>query len=325
MTFISTGLGDTRETIDIKIKGGTAMDRFSRLKDLGIIIMLSLFIFSCSQLGIQSKKETPETSTIPACEENYTKEGIWPMNRVSKTWVKYSPLDHKKGFDTAVMAVRTSGCKTISTDRDSGTINAEIISQKEDWKTYPVEIKLVKEQGALIVHLSSSSVSGDSAKESFCSFYKEFEKLLKRSPPAPAAKQASLPPKKSVEPEKGSPPLPPAPAVETPKASSPPVPSPEILPKTRVTWAKVNLREGPGTKYKVVGRVTKGASLMILEEEEGWYHVRLESGQEAWITKTATAGGTKAQPASGSSSSPSSPPSRTPSPAAQSSNPRSPM
>jgi hypothetical protein len=274
--------------------------------------MLSLFIFSCSQLGIQSKKEAPEPSTIPECKKNYAKEGIWPFNPVYKTWVKYSSLDYKKGFDTAVIAVKSSGYKTISTDRDSGTINAEITSQEVDGKTYPVEIKLVKEQRSVTVHLSSSSASGDAGKECFCSFYNEFEKSMKSSHPASVATQASPPP-----------------VVETPKTSSPPAPSPKTLPKTRVAQATANLREGPGTKHKVVGKVTKGTPLAILEEKEGWYHVRMESGKEAWISKTATSEGAKAHPTSGSSpsraSSPSPPSSPTPSTTVQSPKPKSPM
>src|SRR4030067_2834244 len=78
--LISTSLGDICGTITCKIKGGMAMIRLYRLNNLSIIIMLSLFIFSCSQLGIQSKKETPEPSTIPECKKNYTKPGIWPFN-----------------------------------------------------------------------------------------------------------------------------------------------------------------------------------------------------------------------------------------------------
>jgi hypothetical protein len=274
-------------------------------------------------LGLQSKKETPEPSTIPECEKNYTAEGIWPFSRVYKTWVKYSPLDYNKGFDTAVVAVKTNGYTMTSTDRGSGIIHAEILSQKEDRKTYPIEIKLVKEESSLIVHLSSSSAGGDSGKECFCSFYHEFEKSLKRSQPVPAAKRALPAPKKSIEPEKASSPPSPPPVVEAPKTFSPPAPPPNLLPKTRVAWAKVNLREGPGTKYKVVGKVTKGTSLTILEEKEGWYHVRLESGKEAWITKSGTSDGAKAQPPSVSSPSPPSP--KPASPAAQSPKPRSPM
>jgi len=294
-----------------------------RLNNLSIMIVLSLFIFSCSQLGIQSKKETPEPSTAPECEKNYTKQGIWPFNQVYKTWVKYAPLDYKKGFDTALMAVKTSGNTTISTDRDSGTINAEITSQQEDRKTYPVEIKLVKEQNSVTVHLSSSSASGDSGKECFCTFYNEFEKSMKRSHPAPVAKQASPPPKKPVEPVKDSSPPSPPPAVETTRTSSSPAPPARNLPKTRVAWAMVNLREGPGMKYDVVGKVKKGTSLAILEEKEGWYHVRLESGKEAWISKTATTEGAKVQPASGTSPSP--PSTKASSPDAQSPKPKSPM
>jgi uncharacterized protein YgiM (DUF1202 family) len=95
-----------------------------------------------------------------------------------------------------------------------------------------------------------------------------------------------------------------------------------------VAWATVNLRGGPGMKYKVVGKVTKGTSLAILEEKEGWYHVRLESGKEAWISKISTSEGAKTHPPSASSraSSPSPPSSSaTPSTAVQSSKPTSPM
>lgn len=296
------------------------MKRLYRLSNLTIFVMLSLFIFSCAQLGIQSKKEAPDPSTIPECKKNYTKQGIWPFNRVYKTWVKYSPLDYKKGFDTAVMAVKTSGSKAISTDRDSGIINAEIIPRKEDQKTYPVEIKLVKETSSVTtVFLSSKSASGDSGKECFCSFYNEFEKSMKRSHPALVAKPV-LAPKKSVETEKGAPPPSPPPAVETPRTSSPP---PKTLSKTQVAWATVNLREGPGMKYKVVGKVTKGTSLTILEEKGEWYHVRLEDGKEAWISKTATSEGAKVRSTSGSSPSP--PSSPTPSATGQSPKPKNPM
>jgi uncharacterized protein YgiM (DUF1202 family) len=304
-------------------KGGTAMTRLYRLTNLSITVVLSLFIFSCAQLGLQSKKEAPEPSTLPECQKNYKAEGIWPINRVYKTWVKYSPLDYKKGFDTAVMAVKTSGYTTISTDRDSGTINAEIISQQEDRKAYPIEIKLVKEQSSVTIQLSSSSAGGDSGKECFCRFYSEFEKSMKRSQPAPVAKQAAPPPKKSVEPVKDSPPPSPPPAAETPRASSPPTSPPTTLPKTQVAWAMVNLREGPGMKYNVVGKVKKGTTLAILEEKEGWYHVRLESGKEAWISKATTSNGAKVQPAPGPS--PSSSSSKTPSPGDQSSKSKSPM
>lgn len=309
------------------------MSGLYRPNNLITILILGCFIFSCSQLGIQSKKEREEPSPVPECKKNYTTEGMWPFNRVYKTWVKYDPLDHKKGFDAAVMAVKTSGYRTISTDRDSGTISAEIISVIEDYKTYPIEIKLVKEKNSLTVHLSSTSAGGEAGKERFCSFYTEFEKSVKRSQPSLVAKQSPLPPKKSpdkpVEPERDSAPPSPPPALETPKTSAPPARPERTLPTTRVVWAMVNLREGPGMNYKVVDKVAKGTSLTILEEKGGWLHVRLESGKEAWISKTATSEGVRAKPVSEPSpsraSSPSPPPPSAPSPAAQSSMPKSPM
>jgi len=300
------------------------MVSFYRLKNFSLMMLLGCFILSCSQLGIQSKKDTPEPSSLPECEKNYEKEGIWPFGRVYKTWVKYSPLDYGKGFDSAVMAVKTSGYKTISADRDSGTIKAEMISQKEDLKTYPVEIKLVKEESSVIVYLRSSSSSDETGKACFCNFYHQFEKSMKRSQSAQAGKQPSPPPKKSAEPGKGSSPPSPSPVAENPRASSAALtPPPDILPQTEVEWKLVNLREGPGMKYKVVGKVTKGTSLTVLEEKTGWCHVRLESGTEAWIIKTATSAGAKGGPASGPSPSPAS--SKTRSSGAQPAAPRSPM
>jgi uncharacterized protein YgiM (DUF1202 family) len=95
--------------------------------------------------------------------------------------------------------------------------------------------------------------------------------------------------------------LPPPPQKETPKSVSlpppeplkvipppPPSPPPSPLRVTMVVWEYVNLREGPGTSYKVIGNVTKGTSLRILEVKGNWLHVRLEDGKEAWVSKLAT-------------------------------------
>ena len=317
------------------------MTRFYRLNNLSIIMMLSLYILSCSYLGTQSKKEQPEPSTIPECEKNYTKQGIWPFNQVYKTRVTYDPLDYKKGFDAAMMTLKTSGYRMISADRDLGTISTEMIFGNEEKKTYPVEIKLVKEKRSLMVHLSSKSASGDSGKEGFCSFYNGFEKSVKRSQPAPSARQASPPPKKPVEKpveaKKSEPPPSPPPALpsptETPIVSWPPSPPSKDLPETEVVWRLVNLREGPGMNYKVVGKVKRGASLAILGEERGWLHVLTEDGKEVWIIEKATSKKRKAGPApvsppppvASSASSPPSPPSPSPSTPDDSAKPKSPM
>lgn len=57
---------------------------------------------------------------------------------------------------------------------------------------------------------------------------------------------------------------------------------------TQVMWDSVNLREGPGTKYKIIGNIKKGTSLIILGEQGDWLFVRLEDGKEAWVSKKAT-------------------------------------
>jgi hypothetical protein len=49
-----------------------------------------------------------------------------------------------------------------------------------------------------------------------------------------------------------------------------------------VTADRLNLREGAGTDYAVVGSAAKGETVTILEESEGWFRVRLEDGRTGW-------------------------------------------
>ena len=103
------------------------------------------------------------------------------------------------------------------------------------------------------------------------------EKTQKEEPPA-------NPPSKSdpVSPAKPPPPQSPTPS-PTPKVTPAPA-----LRVTKVLWASVNLREGPGMNYKIIGNLKKGTSLTILETKGDWLRVRLEDGSEAWVSKLAT-------------------------------------
>jgi curli biogenesis system outer membrane secretion channel CsgG len=84
----------------------------------------------------------------------------------------------------------------------------------------------------------------------------------------------------------------PPPVTVQPEVTLPPQPPPLIpkpsFPVTHVIWPSVNLREGPGMNYKVVGNLKKGTSLVIIEEKGQWLRVRLEHGKEAWVSKSAT-------------------------------------
>jgi hypothetical protein len=293
----------------------------NRLRTYLLIFLSCLCVSACAQLGLQSKKETAEpVAPIPECKKNYTKEGIPIFGRMYKTWVKYDHLDFKRGFDAAVTAIKARGGRAIFVDRDSGTIKAEMAFEAEKQTYHPVEIKLVKEKTSLIIHFSSKAAGGSSGPAKLCIFYEEFEKLTKRGPTASQPKQTTAPLKKPAEPAKESAPA--VPPVASPRPSpyrTTPPPPKALLPHAEVKWALVNLREGPGTNYKVIGKATKGTSLEILEEKRGWLHVRLEDGKEAWISKTATSSGAKTPP----SMTP--PPSRAPSQEPGAQKPKSPM
>jgi curli biogenesis system outer membrane secretion channel CsgG len=96
------------------------------------------------------------------------------------------------------------------------------------------------------------------------------------SPPPPPPKESAKPPPPKVQPE------------VTPSPQAPVVVPEPILRVARIVWANVNLREGPGTKYRVIGNVKKGTSLKILEVKGDWLRVRLEDSKEAWVSRLAT-------------------------------------
>ena len=50
--------------------------------------------------------------------------------------------------------------------------------------------------------------------------------------------------------------------------------------------AQINIRSGPGTKYKVVGKAEYGVVFETLQRRESWVKVRHESGLTGWIKRS---------------------------------------
>lgn len=49
---------------------------------------------------------------------------------------------------------------------------------------------------------------------------------------------------------------------------------------------RVNVRSGPGTKYKIVGKAQYGVVFETLERGKGWVKVRHEKGLTGWIKRS---------------------------------------
>ncbi len=45
----------------------------------------------------------------------------------------------------------------------------------------------------------------------------------------------------------------------------------------------LNVRSGPGVRYKVIDRAHRGERLVVLDKAHGWYRVRLHGGGIGWI------------------------------------------
>jgi curli biogenesis system outer membrane secretion channel CsgG len=134
----------------------------------------------------------------------------------------------------------------------------------KDFSKTPMEKAL-----RIVIEESASFIVAKTPPES----YRVFPTILQKETPKPAL----------------------APPPETPKGTPPPSPPVRV---TQVVWDFVNLREGPGMNYKVIGNAKKGTSLKILEIKGDWLRVRLEDGSEAWVSKLATSEAPKPPPPS---------------------------
>ncbi len=109
------------------------------------------------------------------------------------------------------------------------------------------------------------------------------------SPPPPPQPSAPAQPSPSVQPS--PPPQPTSPPSQAPEMTQPPAQrTAEIVP------ARVNLRKEPGMRGKITRVLKKGTKLTVLDEENGWLHVRLEDGAEGWVGKSMTSEETRANP-----------------------------
>jgi SH3-like domain-containing protein len=49
---------------------------------------------------------------------------------------------------------------------------------------------------------------------------------------------------------------------------------------------KINIRSGPGTNYKIVGKAYYGVVFKTIKQQNGWAHVKHDSGLEGWIKRS---------------------------------------
>ena len=60
--------------------------------------------------------------------------------------------------------------------------------------------------------------------------------------------------------------------------------------KVKVAYSKpnnsiVNVRTGPGLNFDIVAKIEKEVPMVIIEERDDWFRVKLEDGRFAWVAK----------------------------------------
>jgi hypothetical protein len=149
--------------------------------------------------------------------------------------------------------------------------------EAEQEEGYPATVKIAEEGPSLVVHISLRKTWGTLATPNLCGFYDEFGKNLWQVLARPQTRQPVLSSQKLLKEERGPSP-PPGAALK---------PSPLPVARGKVIWAYVNLRKGPGIRYRIIGKAYLKNTFEILTENPGWMRVRLESGAEGWMSKKA--------------------------------------
>lgn len=81
-------------------------------------------------------------------------------------------------------------------------------------------------------------------------------------------------------------PFPPASSPSAPAASPSPAPSaaPQLVTITDTPTGWLRVRETPSSSAAEIARVLPGETYDLLDEDEGWYHIRLDAGRTGWIS-----------------------------------------
>jgi SH3-like domain-containing protein len=59
-----------------------------------------------------------------------------------------------------------------------------------------------------------------------------------------------------------------------------------IVQTNKNSRARINIRGGPGTKYKIVGKAEYGVVFETLKRGDGWVKVRHEKGLTGWVKRS---------------------------------------
>jgi len=163
-----------------------------------------------------------------------------------------------------------------------------MLLETEQREGYPATVKIEEEESSLVVYVTVKATWGKFTSPNLCRFYDEFGKNVKQAFLRAQVKQPVVSLQKLPEGVKESviPQPCPVPSSAPPPAVVPKI-SPPLLPQGKVVWVYVNLREGPGTQYKITGKAYLKSSFAILAENPGWLRVRLENGAVGWMSKKA--------------------------------------
>jgi hypothetical protein len=164
------------------------------LKYLVMLAVVSL-IAACSQIPLQSKRDSFETQSVPDSSKDYSDEMSFIEDWEYETSVRYNDLEFKKAFDAAQLSVKKAGYRVVFADKDSGRIDGERVLGTDPKDIYPLQVMIEKREMSLVVYLRAKAVRGTIDSSNLCTFYAEFDGLITAAPALRKPEPAPVMPK----------------------------------------------------------------------------------------------------------------------------------
>ncbi len=253
----------------------------------GKMVLAIILVFLAYLLGACRTTQTAAPATAPSapppetrpCAANLSMTGSFFSGRTIKTFQEYPNTSKGAAFTHLISKISSIGYKISTSDRESGLISASYQVRAGKGETTSLNA-VITERGPTGIRVDLTFTAGAMVSFSLEEGKKEFCSILE-GVPSEQKKPIRVKPPEEVTP------APPQPEAK-PQVKQPPPTQPSLR-KTAVIVPSENLRQTPNGK--IIGKVEKGTSLVILEEQNKWLRVRLENGTEAWIWKASTSGG----------------------------------
>lgn len=256
---------------------------WSETKRVGVLALAMLLCSGCAAQQISPGEGSIGVADLRPCIANFSVEGGYWTGHTVKGFGEYPNISKAETFAYLLLKISSIGYLIDSSDREAGLIRASYPLTFGQGETTALHAAVSQAHTGIRVDLAfmtggMATFSVDEVRREFCSI---LGGVPKKEVIKPVERQVRQEPIAVEKPQVVEKPV----TVETlgPAVAQPPQP-PSL--RSLVVIKKANLRAGASTKSRIIGTLTKGVTLEILDRSGDWFRIKSASGLTGWIFKT---------------------------------------